>query len=49
MIEIARSANPPRHLVLGAWGVDEVAKRSEARRTEFEAWRAKGASTDYDT
>jgi NAD(P)-dependent dehydrogenase (short-subunit alcohol dehydrogenase family) len=48
MIEIAQSANPPRHLVLGAWGIEEVAKRSEERRVEFEQWRAKGAATDYD-
>ncbi len=47
MIEIAQSATPPRHLVLGAWGVDEFARRSETRRAEFEAWRAKGAATDY--
>ncbi len=48
MIEIAQDATPPRHLVLGAWGIDEVAKRGEARRAEFEQWRAKGAATDYD-
>ncbi len=48
MIEISQSANPPRHLVLGAWGVEEVAKRTEARRAEFEQWRARGAATDFD-
>ena len=48
MVEIAQDATPPRHLVLGAWGVDEVAKRGEARRAEFGQWRAKGAATDYD-
>ncbi len=48
MIEIAQDATPPRHLVLGAWGIEEVAKRGEARRAEFEQWRAKGAATDYD-
>ena len=48
MIEITQTAQPPRHFVLGAWGVEEVAKRSEARRAEFEQWRARGAATDYD-
>ena len=48
MIEISQTAEPPRHLVLGAWGVEEVAKRYEARRAEFDRWRAKGISTDYD-
>ena len=48
MIEIAGMEEPPRHLVLGAWGIDAVGKEMEARRAEHEAWRARGAATDYD-
>ena len=48
MIEITQAAKPPRHLVLGAWGVDAVAKKMAAAKAEFEAWRARGAATDYD-
>ena len=48
MIAITEEPNPPRHLVLGAWGVEAVAKRAEARRAEFETWRERGAATDYD-
>ena len=48
MIEIAAMAEPPRRLVLGAWGIDAVGQEMEARRAEHEAWRARGAATDYD-
>ena len=48
MIAITEEPNPPRHLVLGAWGIDEVGKRYEARRAEFDKWRERGAATDYD-
>ena len=49
MIEITRAENPPRQLVLGAWGVDAIDKRLSAVRKEFDAWRERGAATDYDT
>ena len=48
MIEITQIAKPPRQLVLGAWGVDAVDQRLAAVRSEFEAWRARGAATDYN-
>ena len=48
MIEITQVANPPHQLVLGAWGVDAVDKRLAGMRKEFDAWRDRGAATDYD-
>ena len=48
MIEITQAKNPPHQLVLGAWGVDAVDKRLAAIRKEFDAWRGRGATTDYD-
>ena len=47
MIDIAQMDAPPRHLVLGAWGVDAVADRLAARLAEVERWRALGRSTDF--
>jgi len=49
MIEITEIAQPPRRFVLGAWGVEAVDKRLTAMREEFQAWRARGAATDYDS
>ena len=48
MIELAESDSPPRQVVLGAWGVEAVDKRMAAQRAEFEAWRGRGAATDYE-
>ena len=48
MIDLTQNATPPRHLVLGAWGVDAVDKRLADMRAEFDAWRVRGAATDYD-
>jgi NAD(P)-dependent dehydrogenase (short-subunit alcohol dehydrogenase family) len=48
MIEITQSETPPRHLVLGAWGVDAVGRKMAETKAEFDAWRARGAATDYD-
>ena len=48
MIEIAGMEEPPRRLVLGAWGIDMVGKDMEERRAEHEAWRARGAATDFE-
>ena len=47
MIELAESESPPRQIVLGAWAVDALDKRLAAQRAEFEAWRGRGAATDY--
>jgi NAD(P)-dependent dehydrogenase (short-subunit alcohol dehydrogenase family) len=47
MIQITESENPPRHLVLGAWGVDAVANKLKATLAEVEAWRDAGIATDF--
>ena len=47
MIKVTESENPPRHLVLGAWGVDAVVNRLKATLAEVEAWRDTGVATDY--
>ena len=47
MIRITETTNPPRHLVLGAFGVEVVASRLKATLAELEAWRDVGVSTDF--
>ena len=48
MIAITQAKTPPRQLALGGWGVDAVDKRLAGMRKEFDAWRERGAATDYD-
>lgn len=47
MIRVVESAAPPRHLVLGAFGLDAVTGELSATLKEIEAWRAVGLATDY--
>ena len=47
MIRITQTDKPPRHLVLGAVGLDAVTKRLRASLDEIEAWREVGAATDF--
>jgi NAD(P)-dependent dehydrogenase (short-subunit alcohol dehydrogenase family) len=47
MIRITEAEKPPRHLVLGAFGVDAVANRLRAALEEIEAWREVSLGTDY--
>ncbi len=47
MIHVTEIDQPPRHLVLGAWGHDAVSKRLKQRLEEIEAWREQGLATDY--
>lgn len=47
IIDITQIPNPPRHLVLGAWGYDAVTKRLKARLEEIEVWRDTSLATDY--
>jgi NAD(P)-dependent dehydrogenase (short-subunit alcohol dehydrogenase family) len=47
MIKVIESDTPPRHLVLGAWGVDAVIERLKATLAEVEAWRDTGIATDF--
>ena len=47
MIALTETANPPRHLVLGAWGHDAVAKRLQGRLDEINSLRETALATDY--
>ncbi|HLZ66564.1 MAG TPA: oxidoreductase [Aliidongia sp.] len=47
MIRITEIDNPPRHLVLGAFGVDAVTTRLRQRLAEIEQWRETGVATDF--
>ena len=47
MIEITQSANPPQHLVLGAFGIEAVTTKLRTTLAEIEAWRATGLATDF--
>ncbi|MGU3543484.1 oxidoreductase [Methylobacterium sp. A52T] len=47
MIRVIEMDNPPRHLVLGAWGYDAVTSRLKQRLAEIEAWRETSLGADY--
>jgi NAD(P)-dependent dehydrogenase (short-subunit alcohol dehydrogenase family) len=47
MIAITEIPNPPRHFVLGNFGVDAVLAKLKAELTEVETWAAAGRATDY--
>ncbi len=47
MIRITESESPPRHLVLGAFGIDAVTNTLKATLAEVEAWRETSLSTDF--
>jgi NAD(P)-dependent dehydrogenase (short-subunit alcohol dehydrogenase family) len=47
MIRVAESDTPPRHLVLGAFGIEAVTKKLHASLTEIEAWRETGLAADF--
>lgn len=47
MIDVTESKDPPRHLVLGAWGIDAVVNKLKATLSEVEAWRDVGVATDF--
>jgi NAD(P)-dependent dehydrogenase (short-subunit alcohol dehydrogenase family) len=47
MIRVTELANPPRHLVLGAWGYEAVTSRLKQRLAEIEAWRETSLGADY--
>ena len=47
MIRIAESNDPPRHLVLGAFGVDAVTTALAKRLAEIKAWGEAGRATDF--
>jgi len=47
MIRVAESKDPPRHLVLGAFGIEAVTNKLKATLAEVEAWRDTGLATDF--
>ncbi|HVJ35638.1 MAG TPA: oxidoreductase [Terriglobia bacterium] len=47
MIQITESREPPRHLVLGAFGLETVTNHLRATLAEIEAWRDVGLATDF--
>ncbi|MBE7248099.1 MAG: SDR family NAD(P)-dependent oxidoreductase, partial [Actinomycetospora chiangmaiensis] len=47
MIRVTEIENPPRHLVLGAWGFEAVTGRLKQRLAEIEAWRETSLGADY--
>ena len=47
MVRITETDPAPRHVVLGAWGIDAVVDRLESIRAEVEAWREIGVATDF--
>ncbi|RYY10237.1 MAG: SDR family NAD(P)-dependent oxidoreductase, partial [Alphaproteobacteria bacterium] len=47
MIALTEDANPPRHLVLGAWGYDAVTKKLAERLKEIEAHKADSLAADF--
>ena len=48
MVTIARGADAPRHLVLGAWGFNAVVERMEQRVQEILQQRDLSLSADFD-
>ncbi|GJE58494.1 hypothetical protein MPOCJGCO_0576 [Methylobacterium trifolii] len=47
MIRITEVEDPPRHLVLGAWGFEAVTQRLKGRLAEIEAWREASVGADF--
>jgi NAD(P)-dependent dehydrogenase (short-subunit alcohol dehydrogenase family) len=47
MIQVTESDSPPRNLVLGAFGVDAVAKRLHATLADIDAWRDVSIGADF--
>jgi len=49
MIALTESQNPPRHIVLGAFGMENVTKKLKFALTEIEAWRDVSLKTDFQS
>ena len=47
MIRITQVENPPRHLVLGSFGVDAVTKKLKAALADIEAWRETSIGAEF--
>ena len=49
IIALTQVDQPPRHFVLGAFGIDAVTGKLKQSLEEIEAWRPKGLATDFPT
>ncbi|WP_118181237.1 oxidoreductase [Paraburkholderia phosphatilytica] len=47
MIAVTETATPPRHLVLGEWGVNAVSARLNAALADLDAWRDTSVGADF--
>lgn len=47
MIRVVESESPPRHLVLGAFGVDAATNRMQATLADIDTWRDVGLGADF--
>ncbi len=47
IIALTEHPSPPRHLVMGAIGLEAVVKHLKARLAEIEAWRETSLATDF--
>lgn len=47
IIAVTEQADPPRHLVLGAFGIEAVTGKLRTTLAEVEAWRDVGIATDF--
>jgi NAD(P)-dependent dehydrogenase (short-subunit alcohol dehydrogenase family) len=47
MIRVTEEENPPRHLVLGGFGVNAVTNKLRERLAEVETWSGVGLATDF--
>lgn len=47
MIAITEHDNPPRHLVMGAWGYDAVTNKLKERLAQIEDWKQTSVDTDF--
>ncbi|WP_313375715.1 oxidoreductase [Pantoea sp. CTOTU50773] len=47
MIAITEHDNPPRHLVMGAWGYEAVTNKLKERLAQIEDWKQTSIDTDF--
>ncbi len=47
MIAITEQENPPRHLVMGAFGFEAVTSKLRERLAQIEAWKETTLGTDF--
>ena len=49
IIALTQVDQPPRHFVLGTFGIDAVTGKLKQSLEEIESWRSKGLATDFPT